>query len=191
MSLSHAILGILTINPMSGYDLKHQIFDQSIAHFWQADQAQIYRTLDKMQADGWVTSETTIQDDRPNKKVYSITDAGMVELRAWLMTPQPLPVRREAYLIQLFLSGMLPNAAVLEQIRQQIDAHQQLVERYDSIPLPQLGSQGITRDQTLWRLTLELGYALEKTYLDWLAHCREVVTGLTEPPAHEDDAPSS
>ena len=52
MSLKHAILGLLTIQPMTGYELKHEAFDTSIAHFWQADQSQIYRTLDRMESDG-------------------------------------------------------------------------------------------------------------------------------------------
>ena len=33
MSLDHAILGFLSYEPMSGYDLK-KLFDQSVAHFW-------------------------------------------------------------------------------------------------------------------------------------------------------------
>src|SRR5258705_13680872 len=55
MSLAHAILGMLQTRPMTGYDLKVECFDNSIAHFWQADQAQIYRTLDKLAEDGLVT----------------------------------------------------------------------------------------------------------------------------------------
>src|SRR5579875_1236367 len=44
MSLTHAILGFLNRQPMTGYDLKTQCFDISVAYFWPADQAQIYRT---------------------------------------------------------------------------------------------------------------------------------------------------
>ena len=47
MSLDHAILGFLALEPMSGYDLK-RVFDQSVQHFWPATQSQIYRSLGKM-----------------------------------------------------------------------------------------------------------------------------------------------
>ena len=35
MSLKHALLGILTVRPMTGYELK-QFFDSSVQHFWNA-----------------------------------------------------------------------------------------------------------------------------------------------------------
>jgi len=44
MSLEYAILGFLNYHPYTGYDLK-KIFDNSVQHFWVADQSQIYRTL--------------------------------------------------------------------------------------------------------------------------------------------------
>ena len=47
MELKHAILGLLSIQPMSGYDL-NRAFSNTVAHFWYADQSQIYRTLDKL-----------------------------------------------------------------------------------------------------------------------------------------------
>ena len=47
MSLGHAILGFLNREPMTGYDLKTRCFDDDAAHFWTADQAQVYRTLDR------------------------------------------------------------------------------------------------------------------------------------------------
>src|SRR3954454_17398860 len=84
MSLTHAILGILQTQSLTGYDLKTQCFDRSIAHFWPADQAQIYRTLDKMTEQGWIESQIEFQDNRPNRKVYSITESGHAELRQWL-----------------------------------------------------------------------------------------------------------
>ena len=112
MSLAHAILGILQIQPMTGYDLKTQCFDKSIAHFWPADQAQIYRTLDKMNEQGWVESQIEFQENHPNRKVYSITEQGQRELRQWLTRFQALPVYREPFLIQLFFAKDMTNAAI-------------------------------------------------------------------------------
>jgi PadR family transcriptional regulator, regulatory protein AphA len=47
MSLKYAILGFLSLAPLSGYDLKKS-FDRSLGHLWPADQSQIYRTLSQM-----------------------------------------------------------------------------------------------------------------------------------------------
>src|SRR5688572_3144470 len=131
MSLPHAILGILQYYPMTGYDLKTQFFDESITHFWSADQAQIYRTLDKLAEQGWVESQLEIQQDRPNRKVYSITETGRTELRRWLTTDQPLHAVREPLLIQLFFAAQLPNETVVEMLQRQLMAHQERLKIYE------------------------------------------------------------
>ena len=56
MSLEYAILGFLNYRPLSGYDLK-KVFDNSVRHFWPADQSQIYRTLARLAEQGYVEQE--------------------------------------------------------------------------------------------------------------------------------------
>ena len=80
MSLEHAILGFLNYRPLTGYSLK-KIFDTSVQHFWPADQSQIYRTLSRLEEDGWAKMEVVEQENRPNRKVYHITDSGQEELK--------------------------------------------------------------------------------------------------------------
>jgi DNA-binding PadR family transcriptional regulator len=178
MSLAHAILGILQVEPMTGYDLKTRCFDTSIAHFWPADQAQIYRTLDKLAESGWVHSEVEIQQDRPNRKVYEITAEGRRELRRWLTTPQPIHVYREAYLIQLFFADELKNEEIIEQMEAQLADHRERLATYHAIPLPEIGEQGMDRNLSLQRLTLDLGIALEEAHIAWLERAIEIVRGL-------------
>jgi PadR family transcriptional regulator, regulatory protein AphA len=171
MSLKYAILGLLTIQPMTGYDLKHEAFDTSIAHFWQADQSQIYRTLDRMAQDGWVESEMEFQTDRPNKRLYRITEAGRAALIDWLSTPQPLPVYREPFLVQMFFAGMLPRERVLEHIQQHIAGHRAKLAEYEAVA----GLFDDSGDRQFWRMTVDLGIALENTYLDWLQDCEATI----------------
>lgn len=181
MSLAHAILGLLTIQPMTGYDLKQQAFDRTISHFWQADQSQIYRTLNRMADNGWVESSIEYQDERPNRRVYAITDSGIAELQRWLHTEQSLPAHREAFLIQLFFANRLPDPVILSHIQNQVADRQKRLAQYDDINLPELDSPEISRQQVFWRLTLELGIALEKTYLDWLQTCQQTIQSLEKP----------
>ncbi|MFN8372038.1 MAG: PadR family transcriptional regulator [Anaerolineae bacterium] len=178
MSLAHAILGMLTQQPMTGYDLKTTCFDQSIAHFWQADQAQIYRTLDKLAEQGFVTSHLEVQEDRPNRKVYSITDSGHAELLRWMQTEQALPTYREPFLIQLFFGQLLDNAQIISIMQQQLEAHQARLEHYRAITLPELDAPYITRDLLFQRMTLEMGIRIEHAYMDWLKDCIARVQSL-------------
>ena len=83
MELKHAILGLLSIQPMSGYDL-NRAFSNTVAHFWYADQSQIYRTLDKLTANKAITTKVIHQEGKPDRKVHSLTTTGRAELEDWL-----------------------------------------------------------------------------------------------------------
>ena len=175
MSLAHAILGILRDQPMTGYDLKTRCFDQSIAHFWPADQAQIYRTLDRMATEGWLASAVEMQEGRPSRKVYRLTDAGRAELDRWLRTEQPLTAYREPFLIQLFFAEGLSDGAIEELLARRRELHQRRLAQYRAIPLPELDQLAGDRRLLLQRLTLEYGIAQEEAQLAWIDRASEVV----------------
>ena len=63
MKLEHAILGFLSYRPLTGYELKH-VFDESIRHFWPADQSQIYKSLARLAELGHAEIEVIHQEDR-------------------------------------------------------------------------------------------------------------------------------
>ncbi len=180
MSLAHAILGMLKLEPMTGYALKTQCFDTSIVHFWPADQAQIYRTLDSMTERGWIESQIEFQGTRPNRKVYSITADGRTELDRWLTSFQELPIYREPFLIQLFFAKDLKNGVILALIEQQLEAHRKRLHEYETLPLPPLDALNDDRDLSLKRLTLELGMMTERNAISWLQLAAETVRRLPE-----------
>ena len=103
MPLAHAILASLQLQPMTGYDLK-EFFDMSVGHFWTTTQSHIYKALNDLEKEGWVKKSIVEQEDKPNRKEYSITKSGRAELRRWLTTPLPPAPVREAWLIQFFFS---------------------------------------------------------------------------------------
>ncbi|MFB2838001.1 PadR family transcriptional regulator [Floridanema evergladense] len=168
MSLTYVILGLLQQQERTGYDLKTQCFDDCIAHLWQADQAQIYRTLDKLEDNGWITCRVEIQHDRPNRKVYQITEAGSKALNQWLKTHQPLPILREPLLVQLYFAAQLPNEAIISLLEQELEARFQKLAECEAHDLPALNDLEASREQKMQRLVLELVKQREQTYLDWL-----------------------
>lgn len=86
MALPHAILVSLCEQSGSGYELARR-FDRSIGYFWAATHQQIYRTLKSMEDDGWVCVTPVVQQGRPDKKVYAVSDAGRQELARWIAKP--------------------------------------------------------------------------------------------------------
>jgi len=86
VALPHAILVALCEQSGSGYELARR-FDRSIGFFWSATHQQIYRTLRTMEDDGWVRVTEVTQQGRPDKKVYTVSDAGRGELARWIAEP--------------------------------------------------------------------------------------------------------
>jgi PadR family transcriptional regulator, regulatory protein AphA len=170
MSLAHAIMGVLSLQPVTGYDLKTRWFDRALRYFWAADQAQIYRTLDKMTEAGWAVSHIEPGTDRPNRKVYELTDAGHAELNRWLATPQPQPTNRDPLLVQLFFGARLPDETLIRLLEEQVPPHQERLALYRGILTE--GSRSDIISPRQWRLielTLAQGIRLEQAYLDWIA----------------------
>ncbi|MEK8225552.1 PadR family transcriptional regulator [Oerskovia sp. M15] len=97
MVLRHLVLGLLTIQPMTGYDLK-RAFDSSVHHFWAADRSQLYRTLAGLVDAGLAEVEVVAQESYPDRKVHRITEAGRVALRDWLASPLEPDDDREPFL---------------------------------------------------------------------------------------------
>jgi len=175
MSLAHAILGLLQQAERTGYDLKTSCFDQDISHLWSADQAQIYRTLEKLVEQGWITCRVEIQYNRPNRKVYSVTEAGKAELISWLQCHQPLPTEREPLLVQLFFAAQLPNDAVVQLLEQQLAARCEKLAKCELLKLPALNECSASREQIMQRLVLELVLEKEQTYINWLKTAISIV----------------
>jgi DNA-binding PadR family transcriptional regulator len=169
MSLEYAILGFLNYHPYSGYDLK-KIFDTSIRHFWPADQSQIYRSLIRLTDNGWAEMEKIPQDDRPDRKVYHITESGRTELRSWIAGPPPLSEPRSAPLIQVFFSGQLSDDEILAKFEGYAAIMRALLDRYEQVA-DQLGpfQQEIAspREHFFWLLTRENGIANMRANLEW------------------------
>ena len=81
--LKHGILGLLNYGSMTGYDIVH-IFKDSLSYFWNAQTSQVYRELQTLKKNGWATDEVIEQSDRPDKKLFSITESGREEFMRWL-----------------------------------------------------------------------------------------------------------
>lgn len=105
MSIKHAILGLLSEQPMHGYRLK-DIFDERVSPMWGLTTAQIYQTLSSLERGGLLESRGERVGSRPERRTYCLTDAGQRELRAWLQeTPSPStrPFRADLLLRLMFL----------------------------------------------------------------------------------------
>ena len=100
MSLDHILLGLLR-DPATGYDLGNT-FREGVRHFWSAELSQIYPALKRLERRRMLRSRVEPSPRGPNRKVYSLTDAGREELLRWLRDGPMVGTERFAYLAQLY-----------------------------------------------------------------------------------------
>lgn len=180
MPLAHAILASLEFQPMTGYDLK-KFFDTSVGHFWTTTQSHIYKALTDLEKEGWVEKELIEQQDKPNRKEYSITQTGRAELRRWLTTPLPPAPVREAWLVQLFFSHNSADEEIAVLVEERGKKILEIVDVYKSqtqAAIPQDLPPGLERARALWQITLDYGIAFYQFELKWNREMLERVKNL-------------
>lgn len=170
--LKYVLLGFLNYGPQTGYELK-QAMDSSTAYFWHAKQSQIYTTLKSLEAEGQVVSQVEPQEDRPDRRVYTITEAGRGELRGWLERPlTTIDPRKETLLVKLFFSGETNKITLLTQLRLQRDLHQQQYLFYRDELAPQIQEDfddpELGLHARLWDATRRMGELHEEAIVRWL-----------------------
>jgi DNA-binding PadR family transcriptional regulator len=95
VSLRDAVLAALLEAEYSGYDLAKS-FDASVANFWMATPQQLYRELDRLAEQGLIQARVVHQERRPNKRVYTLTDAGRNAIQQFTSrAPKPCVIRDE------------------------------------------------------------------------------------------------
>ena len=111
MSLRYALLALLRVGPLSGYDLQKQ-FSLSVGHVWHAPDSQIYPELRKMEAEGLLEGEEQPRGQRATRRVYRMTEAGDRAFLDWMQTPlEYARVRDPAHLRAAYLEAATPRAA--------------------------------------------------------------------------------
>lgn len=121
MSLRHALLGVLSVRDMTGYDIKRQ-FDRSVHFVWNASDSQIYRELRDMESDGLVLSTWIAQTGKPSRRAYQLTPAGESELDSWIESLNGWESLhdKDAFLLRMFFIGRAPTSSALGLLRARV-----------------------------------------------------------------------
>ncbi|MDZ4063970.1 MAG: PadR family transcriptional regulator [Coriobacteriia bacterium] len=184
MSLDCAVLGFLAADDLSGYDLKTRCFDGAIPHFWTADQAQIYRTLDRLERAGQVNVRRQRQTGRPDRKVYSITRTGREALAEWAAQPHGSAPFRDPLLIQLYFALDIPPQDLIGVLVAQREERQARLDglRFRATAFIHEHPREVQRTVALRRMTFEAAMTSERATIDWLDNCIDTLQA-------EDDTP--
>ncbi|AGM02930.1 PadR family transcriptional regulator [Amycolatopsis keratiniphila] len=167
MALEHAILVSLSERSGSGYELTRR-FEKSIGLWWSATHQQIYRVLKRMEDAGWVTVDQVAQSGKPDKKVYTVGDAGRAELARWLAEPDPSATARELA-VKIRGAALGDPAAVAAEVTRHRDAHAAQLDAYLLIEKRDFPDPSVLSGQSLHQfLVLRGGIRTEQGHVEWL-----------------------
>ena len=128
----YAMMGVLSICPGSGYDIK-KFMESSTSNFWSESYGQIYPILKQLVEEGLAARHAEKQEGKPEKYIYTLTEQGKEGLRDWLSEPVVPSVERNELLLKLLFGANIP----LEKNRKHVHAfhelQSQLLEKYEGI----------------------------------------------------------
>ncbi|PPS68405.1 MULTISPECIES: PadR family transcriptional regulator [Streptomyces] len=133
MALRNAVMAALLEGEASGYDLAKK-FDATVANFWMSTPQQLYRELDRMEAEGLVTARLVEQERRPNKRLFSLTEIGREVVHAYTAEPlgKPAVIRDELMVkVQCLDAGDID--AVREAIVERMEWATAKLARYERL----------------------------------------------------------
>ncbi|QKV90902.1 PadR family transcriptional regulator [Streptomyces sp. NA02950] len=132
MALRHAVLAALLHEELSGYQLA-KAFDTGVANFWHALPQQLYAELTRLETEGLVTGREVVQDTRPNKRLFTVTGAGLAELERFTAATAKPSFIRDDLLVKVHAVDHVNADAVIAQLRERAAFAEAKIELFGSL----------------------------------------------------------
>ena len=175
MALKFVILTVLHREPQSGYQIVRS-FDNAFGYFWSASHQQVYRELAGLAESGLITVELVRQSDKPDKKIYTISEAGINSLEAWIETPTKAQATRDPLLVKLMNANEHNYRSLLSELAVKEADCDKLLNIYSGIEKQYYSP---TQRQTLPAKELVLYIALRKGILGLKAQKKWINEAMT------------
>lgn len=193
MSLRFAILGLLTQEELSGYEITKR-FSQSVGYFWHARSQQIYPELARLEEEGHVEGRVVPQKGRPDKRLYTITPRGREELLTWVVSPSPLTLVKDEFLLKVWCYGLVDPTAAIGVLARHRQMHEERLARFEQIAAGVDNREQPMEDEHFGPyLTLLAGIAVERAFVDWAKAAEHLLAHRAKatPPAARASAPAA
>lgn len=158
-----AVLGGLSVTPMTGYALREAIRDV-LGHFWSESFGQIYPTLAELERGGYVKR---LDAARPGASAFAITESGTARLRELLEQPIQPMAPRNGLLFRLFFGRHLGPRACRELVLQAKAQAERDLARFSAIRQEDAEDEQNLPHRPYWLLTVSAGEHLARATIDW------------------------
>jgi len=159
----YAILGVLLEGQATGYEIK-SLMGRSTVYFWRESDSTIYPMLKVLAKEGKMLSEIAYVGKK-KKEVFSITEAGREEFRAWLDAPTSEETPRNEFLLKLFF--VTNRKEMLRLFRERLEKVEKIHEEYKKIEERLKGIADSPRKMVRLK-ALRYGLALLESEIQWL-----------------------
>jgi len=160
------LLGLLTIEPMSGYDLGQNI-RTSVGYIWNESYGQIYPNLKKLAAEGMVTSKTERQEGKPDRHIYAITKKGRERLAAWLEVEPQAEIPRNELLLKLFFGAQVSPEISIQHVERMVESERAFLREFKRIELEEISKNEQYPDTPYWKMAARFGQFELEAHLRW------------------------
>ncbi len=163
---SDALLGLLSLGAMSGYQIR-QLIDESIGNFWTESYGQIYPTLKKLLAERMITAKGESRGLAAERTVYSLSAAGRRRVQDWLQLPAHTRTPRNELLLKLFFSGLVSTEVAMRQVETFRAQQEQRIARYESVIAETARRYPKHAHLPFWQMTANYGLHEARALLAW------------------------
>lgn len=165
-STPYALLGLLSIEPMAGYDIRREL-QESLSYFWNESYGQIYPALKRLSAQGLIAPVRTHKKGGRERQPYTITSKGRAALRNWLGEPPRQTLPSNEFLLKIFLGRFAPPGSCCEHIRRHLAQCKQLLANYENIRKVVHAERRGHPDLDYWLVLLNHGIAMRRAEIRW------------------------
>lgn len=159
----YAILGILLDAPSTGYEIK-SLMKRSTVYFWRESDSTIYPMLKILSEEGKTFSKV-VNVGKKKKEVFSITEAGRMEFKAWLKSPTSEETPRNEFLLKLFF--VTDRREMIRLFQERLEKIEKIYEEYKKIE-ERLESITDSPHKAIRLTALRYGLAHLESEIKWL-----------------------
>lgn len=175
MPLKHAILGLLNYQEMTGYDIDRWL-QKPISFFWYAQTSQVYKELNVLLKNHWVEHRMEVQTGKPNKKIFSITEEGIIELRRWLGDVDLVEIMKykNPLLIKIFFSSNIDLGVTMRLLEKYIVECEMMLQKMndDTRNIPEYEENFKKEEESFyWGMTMTYGFMYYQNEIKWANWC--------------------
>ncbi len=129
-----AVLGLLCESPLYGYTIEKIIEERGMRHWTDIGFSSIYYVLKRLESKKLITSSCEQQEDKPSRKVYTITAAGLDMMKRTVRSFLSLNTRnRSPFDLGIAHLTLIPEQETVACLRERLTGLDKVIEHVRQI----------------------------------------------------------